>query len=249
MHHLNLIVFIAILNCFQTSAQDIKTYIITYQGVFNHKHDLDKQFRSYRSVLVSQQQASHFYMQPTPIEEGANEVILASDSSFRVLKQQASSRLIFGELDLAGRERFYEDTLHPMRWSLSEEVKKIDSFTCRKAETWFRGRHYTAWYAPDIPIPNGPWKMGGLPGLIVALRESSGDMQFMLESIRLEYEKDIRSNSIMQKNHPDMQAYILYWKKLVARMKGMAAAQPGADCLTCQTSPSIQIRRWEKLPL
>jgi hypothetical protein len=38
--------------------------------------------------------------------------------------------LIFGELDLAGRERFYEDTLHPMRWSLSDEIKTIDSFEC-----------------------------------------------------------------------------------------------------------------------
>ncbi len=235
--------------CMYSPAQTIKTYIITYQGVFNLKYDQDKQYRSYRSVLVEQHHASHFHMLPAPMETGINEVMIESDSSFRVLKHPASAKLVFGEMDLAGREKFFEDTLHPMKWKLSAEVKQIDSFECRKAEAWFRGRHYTAWYAPDIPIPNGPWKMGGLPGLIIALTERSGDMHFLLETIRIDHMEDIRQHPIMLKSHPDIQAYQLYWRKLMARMKGMAAAQPGAECLTCQTTPSIQIRRWEKLPL
>jgi GLPGLI family protein len=233
----------------QTEAQPLRTYIITYQGVFNVKHDLDKQFRPYRSVLIEQHDASHFFMQPGQMEGGVNEVMIESDTSFRVFKQPSANKLIFGEPDLAGKEKFYEDTLHSMRWSLSEEVKQIDSITCKKADAWFRGRHYTAWYAPSIPIPNGPWKMGGLPGLIIELREAKGDMHFMLESIRMASITDLKQNPVMQKNHPDIQAYIIYWQKLIARMKGMAAAQPGSDCLTCQTAPSIQIRRWEKLPL
>ncbi|MFN7278516.1 MAG: GLPGLI family protein [bacterium] len=235
--------------CLKSSAQLQKTYIMNYRGVFNLKHDLDRQFREYRSVLIEQHGISHFFMQPGPTEEGVNEVIIESDSSFRVFKEPAASRLIFGEMDLAGRERYFEDTLHPMRWTLHEEVRQIDSFECRKADAWFRGRHYTAWYAPDIPIPNGPWKMGGLPGLIMELREASGDMHFTLESIRIENMPDLRLHPVMHKSHPDIQSYLNYWRKLVARMKGMAAAQPGADCLTCQTTPSIQIRRWEKLPL
>lgn len=223
--------------------------MITYQGIFNVKHDLDKQYRSYRSILMEQHEVSHFFMQPGQMESGVNEVMIETDTSFRVFKQPSADRLIFGEPDLAGREKFYEDTLHAMRWSLSDEVRRIDSLECKKADAWFRGRKYTAWYAPDIPIPNGPWKMGGLPGLIIELRESSGDMHFLLQSIRIENMDDLRRNPIMQKNHPDIQAYMQYWRKLIARMKGMAAAQPGSDCLTCQTAPSIQIRRWEKLPL
>lgn len=34
------------------------------------------------------------------------------------------------------------------------------------ATTQFRGLTYTAWFALDIPINEGPWKFHGLPGLI-----------------------------------------------------------------------------------
>lgn len=81
--------------------------------------------------------------------------------------------------DVAGltRLRYEEEKEHP-RWKLSSETDTLLSYPCRKAECDFRGRHWTAWYAPDIPLSEGPWKLSGLPGLILKATDSRGHYTF-----------------------------------------------------------------------
>lgn len=57
-------------------------------------------------------------------------------------------------------------------WELQEDTLTITGYLCQKATCRFRGRDYTAWFAPDIPINNGPWKFGGLPGLILKVYDN-----------------------------------------------------------------------------
>lgn len=57
-------------------------------------------------------------------------------------------------------------------------IKSDVLYTCVKATAKFRGRTYEAWFASDIPIFNGPWKFGGLPGLILSLTDSKNEYHF-----------------------------------------------------------------------
>lgn len=52
-------------------------------------------------------------------------------------------------------------------WKIENEFKIILNLNCQKATTNFRGRNYTAWFSNDIKSSFGPWKMNGLPGLIL----------------------------------------------------------------------------------
>ncbi len=65
-------------------------------------------------------------------------------------------------------------------WKLSNETKMINTITCKKANVTFKGRHWIAWYSPDIPFPYGPMKFNGLPGLIVKITDDRGDYDFEL---------------------------------------------------------------------
>lgn len=60
-----------------------------------------------------------------------------------------------------------DDGLVQIDWIISTETKKIGTFACTKATANFRGRNYTAWFTTAVPVPYGPWKLNGLPGLIV----------------------------------------------------------------------------------
>lgn len=62
--------------------------------------------------------------------------------------------------------RCTEDMEMP-RWEIEDEVKDIMGYECTKATADFRGRRWIAWFAPEIPVQEGPWKLFGLPGLIL----------------------------------------------------------------------------------
>ncbi|MDD7469038.1 MAG: GLPGLI family protein [Porphyromonas sp.] len=61
----------------------------------------------------------------------------------------------------------YEEDIEPQKWILGDNVRSILGYECRLAECDYRGRHWIAWYAPEIAVSEGPWKLGGLPGLIL----------------------------------------------------------------------------------
>ena len=51
------------------------------------------------------------------------------------------------------------------------------------AETDYHGRHWTVWFTPEIPIMDGPWKLQGLPGLILEAYEPTGQHTFVVTGI------------------------------------------------------------------
>ena len=65
-------------------------------------------------------------------------------------------------------------------WKLTNEQKKIGQFTVQKAFTRWAGRSWTAWFSPDIPFTEGPYKFHGLPGIIMELSDDKGNYTFKL---------------------------------------------------------------------
>ena len=79
----------------------------------------------------------------------------------------------------------YEEPMQRISWRLIKgDERVILGQRCRRAECDFRGRHWTAWYAPDLPINDGPYKLDGLPGLILAAESASGQIDIEAVVIR-----------------------------------------------------------------
>jgi len=78
----------------------------------------------------------------------------------------------------------YEDTLNNVQWQITSDTMTCLNYLCQKATGDFRGRHYEAWFAPDLPVNDGPWKFSGLPGLILFVKDS--DNQYILKAVALD---------------------------------------------------------------
>ena len=73
------------------------------------------------------------------------------------------------------------------QWSIQNDTLTVCGYKCQKAVCHFRGRNFEAWFAPDIPVSQGPWKFGGLPGLILKLYDVDGLYRF--ECVNIEQGK------------------------------------------------------------
>ncbi len=77
----------------------------------------------------------------------------------------------------------YEEPLYPFEWNLTGETAQWEGYTVQQAMTTYGGRKWLAWFAPEIPFSDGPYKFGGLPGLILRLYDTRGHYVFELTSL------------------------------------------------------------------
>lgn len=63
-------------------------------------------------------------------------------------------------------------------WILGSNNCKVLGYDCLNATGDFHGKKWMAQYTEDIPISAGPWKLGGLPGLILKAEDKDGIHSF-----------------------------------------------------------------------
>lgn len=73
-----------------------------------------------------------------------------------------------------GLDRFVcVESVEKPQWQLCPDSSAtILGYRCRLATASYKGRKWSAWYAEDIPLYVGPWKLCGLPGLILRAYDS-----------------------------------------------------------------------------
>jgi len=83
-----------------------------------------------------------------------------------------------------------KEPLAKVNWTLTEDTLSISGLFCHRATGKLYGKQWTAWYTEEIPSSAGPWKLRGLPGLIVKAEDSESVHCFMLYETKNEV-KDI----------------------------------------------------------
>lgn len=77
----------------------------------------------------------------------------------------------------------YSEPYEAQTWEIGDSTRNILGYDCIMATADYHGRHWTAWFTPEIPVHDGPWKLSGLPGLILEAEEDSGQHKFTATGI------------------------------------------------------------------
>ena len=142
-------------------------------------------------------------------------------------------------------------------WTLSEDTVTVSGYLCQKATATFRGVEWHVCYTEEIPSSAGPWRLRGLPGLIVEakseahtfrlveLRQERGaitapeqrpDVQRMKYTKLLKHRNEIYGNRQYAKNPtyyvPDLQGSITDFSVLHRNGQQLLLANGGHPLLT-----------------
>lgn len=79
---------------------------------------------------------------------------------------------------------YYDESYPGMQWQMHAEMMNVCGHLCQKATCKYHGRTFEAWFTLEIPFSYGPWKFGGLPGLILKVYDI--DHLYTFECIQIQ---------------------------------------------------------------
>ncbi|MDP3352702.1 MAG: GLPGLI family protein [Flavobacteriaceae bacterium] len=123
---------------------------------------------------------------------------ITDDIGSVIYKNHSENKLLTREAS-ATEVKLINDDFPNLNWTITEETKKINELSLTKAHTNFRGRNYIAWYCDQIPVNNGPLKMGGLPGIILELKTTDGFLNVSFDKINYQHTKPVVIHRILNK--------------------------------------------------
>jgi len=122
------------------------------------------------------------------------------------------NNLILSTLHLGKDIYFIKDSSINIGWEISTETKKIGKFSCIKATANFRGRNYVAWFTTEIPLPYGPWKLKGLPGLIIEAYDTDKFVFWYFKNLEYPTSKSEELITFQKTNSTQFVEYLQYKK-------------------------------------
>jgi GLPGLI family protein len=144
----------------------------------------EDQFKSDSVLAILKEEAERTQSLPTrpPPPQAAPSQRPRAKINYKIFKEFAEQKYTYSST-FGVHTAEYVSTMDRLNWQLSDEEKQIAGYNCKKATATFSGRDYVAWYAPEIPISDGPYKFTGLPGLILSLNDMAGHHVFTAMSV------------------------------------------------------------------
>lgn len=95
----------------------------------------------------------------------------------RILFDKSQQKMVVSEVLI--KRYYYEDIYPAIQWRITDDVKEIGGLKCTRAEGEFKGRTYYAWFTTAVALSGAPWKLAGLPGLVMEAYDSKKQVYFL----------------------------------------------------------------------
>jgi len=132
------------------------------------------------------------------------------------IKNKIENTAYFNERIL-NQNVYVTDSIYLMKWELLSDTTMILNEKCLSAKTVFRGRSYIAYYSPKFRVDEGPWKFGGLPGLILSIESEDNFIEWNATKIIENYSHKIIPENISSYKFIGWTEFVTLYKQTIER--------------------------------
>ena len=165
------------------------------------------------------------------------------NQSNQFIYKNYNKNTIYNSDGIFNQNFFVKDTLNNLTWELTSETKNILEQKCHSATTIFRGRKYQAFYCISIRYSNGPWKFGGLPGLILEIKSTDNIYKYSASKIILNTKRNIEIDNIFKNDfitrEEFVKKFIEGFDNYIKKIKTSGVIEDGAELNIKIVSPEI----------
>ena len=166
---------------------------------------------------TAQEMSDTVYKMQKRVENESTEASVYQEGSNRVtvdVPDVEDPQAVLDKLGKAGALEFgyYTEPLGEIQWEIGDSTKNVLGYECVMATANYHGRDWSVWFSPEIPMQEGPWKLTGLPGLILEATESTGQHGFVATGLE-------SSNQIIYPIYPYPQYDKMSRKDILRQMR------------------------------
>ena len=220
------LLFILIFFSFRISAQGTIKEKFDYEVIYKLSFKLDSTLVNPESeymMLYMGKDYSYYISRAQNFEDeikvkgnsGSTSKNALTNFHYQILKEIKSDRLFYIHQIASDRFYFGQDK-NIFNWQIETETKEIKGYKVQKAITNFAGRDYVAWFTPDVPISDGPYKFNGLPGLILEISDVENEWNFEffgLKKLSPKQDFKLKFNQLIKTSLAELKATNLRYRK------------------------------------
>jgi GLPGLI family protein len=151
--------------------------------------------------------------------------IQKSKFRYKIYKDRKNDELI-SLYDFTTFKYKTEKKLPQLVWKIENSKKYIIGYETTLARIHFKGRDYEAWFAPNLPVSEGPYKFHGLPGIILEIYDSKNHYHFTAQGI----EKIKESVNLADKDYTGISdANLDLFRKKIKEKPSLILNNPGIN--------------------
>jgi len=149
-------------------------------------------YKSYDG-MVADEQFRKAYVKAAANSPDGNIMIDRSGASLRTQYfQYPNAQKLLTKDYVMVTEYLIEGPMPAIDWRISGDTATFGGLHCQKGTGHFKGRDYIVWFCPDLPVHTGPWKLNGLPGVIVDAHDTKNEVIFQFDGVEKAFFAEVK---------------------------------------------------------